>query len=411
VTREVKGVLGTDDFDVEIWNELTFGADFLYVNRYYDPVPDSLSGTGDVMRALLERTITWLRDPAHGVSGVGIGNGFANQTPFAAGSTSPVGLTAIDKHPYHRDVRVFPLAEVDKGRPVNALGNPEGAETSDGWWSDPFAPAYRSFFPEYYLSGIQTESLIRDLSPITTDIYGIPHGRYTKPAAGGAPPQIWVTETNIVPGGSGVDTAADKRHLQAKAALRTLTSFVNKGVSALYFYAVGDNDFSMVDPAASGGGETMLAIRRLIASMSGPGGGSGARSLTLDGIADNHDHMQFAGDGTAAHPPLYNRDVLAFLPFQADANRFVVAAYVMTRDMGKVYKPSAPTSDVTRYDLPPERYRLTVGGVRGYRLTASATDPLTGGSVPVTVVSRTASQVVLDVPLTDSPRLIELKDG
>ena len=409
VTRAVRDILGGTNFDVEVWNEGNFGADFLWIDRYYDPVPSDLTGRGDVEDAILRRTVAWLRDPQNGVTGVGIGDGFANQTPFHAGSTSPVGLTALDKHPYH-GAQDFPgSATFDANRPLDALGQPDGSNVF-GRWIDSFLPSYRAFFPEYYLSGIQTETLVRDLSPITTAIGDVAHGRYTKPQGASVPPDVWITETALHPGGTSIVTPADKRHLQAKATLRDLTAFVNKGVSALYFYAVGDGDFAMLDPTAAGGGETMMGVRRLTAAMTGPRNLAVRRSLALKAIADRHDHVQFAGDDTAEHPSLYNRDVVAFLPFQADDNRFVVPAYVMTRDMSKVYKPSAPSSDPTRYDLPPETYRLTVGGLHADRLTARATDPLTGSSMPVTIVSRSGDTAVLEVLLTDSPRLLVLED-
>src|SRR5207248_1855208 len=127
-----------------------------------------------------------------------------------------------------------------------------------------------TFLPEYYLTGIQTEFMERDLSPITTSIGGVPHGRYTKPAAAAAPPQVWITETNIDPTGAGPLTVADKRHLQAKAALRTLSAFVNKGVSAVYFYAATGDTFGMVDTSAPGGGETLTSIQRFMSAFSGP---------------------------------------------------------------------------------------------------------------------------------------------
>jgi hypothetical protein len=121
--------------------------------------------------------------------------------------------------------------------------------------------------------------------------------------------------------------------------------------------------------------------------------------------------MQFAGDGTAAHPPLYDRDVVAFFPFQADSHRFVIPAYVMTRDMAKLYAPDASVSDVTRYDLPPENYRLTIGGLHAKRLSVHALDPITGAAVPVRVVSATTRAVVVQVALTDYPRLLVISDG
>jgi len=97
-------------------------------------------------------------------------------------------------------------------------------------------------------------------------------------------------------------------------------------------------------------------------------------------------------------------------PFQAGNHRFVVAAYVMTRNIARVYPSSAPDTDPSRYDLPPETDRLTLGGIAGEKATATATDPLYGVPVPVKVVARTKSTVTLQLPLTDSPRLITLQD-
>ena len=90
VTRRTREILGSTEFDVEVWNELGFGSDFLDANSYYSPAPNL--GVGDTEQEILERTIAFIRDPARGLQGVGIGNGFSNQRPWEAGSTSPVGL-------------------------------------------------------------------------------------------------------------------------------------------------------------------------------------------------------------------------------------------------------------------------------------------------------------------------------
>jgi len=200
-------------------------------------------------------------------------------------------------------------------------------------------------------------------------------------------------------------------HLQAKGALRYLSAYVNKGVSQLDFYAVSDGDWSMLDPTAPSGGETMAALTRFMQAFAGPDTIATRRSLSLHWIADQGNWTQFQGDGTAAHPPLYNRDVVGFFPFQADSNKFVIPVYVMTRNMAQIYNPSAPSSDVTRRDLPPETFRLAISGLNAAKLTASATDPLTGTSVPVQIVSAVGSTAVVQIPLTDSPRLLVLQDG
>jgi hypothetical protein len=412
VTSEARAVMGGEGFDVEIWNELSFGSDFLNVGNYYNPVPASLQGVGSVEEQLLDRTVQWLRTPASGVPNIGIGDGFADQTPFAAGSTSPPGLTAIDKHPYTGGIKHLPDAAPPSGiRDVNALGVPEGTRDAAGNWSRPFVPTYTAFLPEYYLTAVQTEFMERDLSPFTEFFNGAAHGRFTAPPGSSTPPQVWITETNIDPAEAGGLTAADERHLQAKAALRTLSAFVNKGVTALYFYAATGGEFGMIEGAAPGGGETMNAIRRFTQAFPGGGAFGEPRQLTLAAVASVGNWTQFSGDGSAAHPPLYNREVVGFFPFRASEHRFVVPVYVMTRDLATLYQPAAPATDLARYDLPAEQYRLTIGGLDGEHLQASATDPLSGASVPVRVLSRTSGNAVVEIPLTDSPRLLELEDG
>jgi hypothetical protein len=422
VTRAVKQVWG-DDFDVEIWNEVSFGSDFLDRRSYYDPL--AAPGGGSVLQEILKRTVAWLRDPAHGVPRVGIGDGFSNQTPFPAGSTSTPGLTALDKHPYP-PLRSFPRDAVfDPVRPLDARGHPEGRRDPQGRWHDAFLPRYTAFFPEYALSAIQTETMVRDLSPIETPIGATTHGRSTHPK-GAAAPADWITELNVDPlGRNRRFSARDVRHIQAKTVLRSLTAYVNKGVRALHLYTAAGPSFGLIDPAffraagaaaAAGdpgdpaGGETVTAVRRLVGAVHGARPVRRPRKISLRSISDQHGHRQFDGDGTAAHPPLYDRDVLGFFPYQLDAHRFVVAVYVMTRDLGHVYDTKASASDPHRLDLPPERFRVDIGGVDGIDARVGATDPMTGVTVPVDVVGRSRRGVVIELPATDSPRLLRIEE-
>ena len=403
-TSYVKQTLGSDDFDVEVWNELAFGSDFLDAGTYYDPEPVPADPDA-TERALLERTLAYIRDPGHGLPDVDVGDGFSNQRPWESGSNVPAGLTAIDKHPYPPR-RVFPREAVySQIMPLDALGRVDGTRDAAGRWHDTFVPSYTSFFPEYFLTGIQTETVIRDLSPITTDIYGTPHGRNTHPP-GAAPPVMWLTEAGMDPAGVPSKVLPS---FHAKGALRWATSWLNKGATRVYFYATSSPGWGIVQPGSRGGGLPLRALGRLTDTL-----GAGAapitkpRSLSLLSVSDADSHRQFAGDGTAAHPPLYDTDVLGFLPFQSSNGRVVVAVYVMTRDLTHVYRPNLGGSDPGRYDQPPEWFRITIGGTAGLGTSVSATDPLTGGSAGVKVVSRSADQVVLDVAVTDSPRLVVL---
>ena len=154
----------------------------------------------------------------------------------------------------------------------------------------------------------------------------------------------------------------------------------------------------------------MDAVRRLTESMGGAQPLTTTRNLSLLQLTDYDGNVQFEGNGTAAYPPLYNRDVFGFFPFQVNDSRFVIPTYVMTRNVAEVYRPRAPQSDPTRFDMPPEQYRMKIGGVRGPGASVSATDPLDGSSLPVDVVARTANTLTVEMNVTDSPRLLSIDE-
>jgi hypothetical protein len=73
----------------------------------------------------------------------------------------------------------------------------------------------------------------------------------------------------------------------------------------------------------------------------------------------------------------------------------------MTRSLAKRYAGGT-------LDQPQESFRLTIGGLRPDTVV-SATDPLTGRKVDVEVVARGRDRIEVEVPLTDSPRLLRLR--
>ncbi len=426
VCRAVRDAYGSDNFDVEVWNELGFGSAFLDESNYYSPVPDPGS-TGSIDNELLADTVQLLQDPANGLTDVKVGDGFSNQAPWVSGTTVPPGTAAIDHHPYSNAVS-FPQGAIINGdQPLDALGDPSYSTTGSGTFQDLFIPSFTSFFPEYYLNGIQTETLMRDLSPIQTSIYGTPHGADTYPS-GGTAPANWITETNLDATQAGAlgMPVADIPELQAKAALRFYLSYASEGAQAIDLFAaagaggdqlIPESFFDAVDadpsvyPGDSMGGLPMQAVARMVATLAGAQEIPQPRQLTLDAIAsDNNTDVQFTGDGTAAHPTLHNRDVLAFFPFQVTSNEFVSAVYVMTRDLAQYYTPD-PAPGQTPYDLLPENFRLTIGNLNGADASVSLSDPLTGASQPATIVSRGADQIVVQLQATDSPRMLTIDDA
>ena len=502
VCQEAASVVGAGGYDIEIWNELTFGSQFLNSENYYSAASEpegeeegtagetegeneaqgegeaeagaegegeagaagearasgqALARTGaaagaakpkhvkskkatvnkEIRNAMLDATVAYVRNPATGISPqVGITNGFASETPFPSGADAPLGLTALSKHPY-TGAKDFPAAfREEQIRPINALG--ERDTSSNKSFTPLFVPTYQSLFPEYWLTATSTETLIRDIAPFTTYVYGFPHGREVGPAGGG-PVQKWITEFNQIPGrgkvmapdettplsgGSATLTPADKEHFQAKVALRSIVSNVNKGISREYFYKAGPGVFGLIGqsffttlkadpgsyPGNQLGGETMAGMRRMLSQFQGPGPEGAARQLSLVSIRQEGDHAQFAGDSTAAHPPLYDRDVLAVLPFQSSPTRFVIPVYVMTRDLLTLYEPLAPETDIHRFDLPAERFWITLGNLpeTADPPTVSAYDPLLNEATPARLVSREGTSAVFEVAATDYPRLLSI---
>jgi hypothetical protein len=436
VNREAESIFGPGGYDFEVWNEFSFGSQFLEEENYYSPAREA--GTGSTTEALLDATVAFLRDPANGVSpGVGISDGFASQTPFATGALLPAGITALSKHLYAAPENIPAEYKPEPGiKPLDAFGmlnSHSQVSTASPYYRPLFVPRYQSDFPEYFLTATQTETVIRDLAPFTTTIYGVPHGRGVGPPHG-PPTQVWMTEYDMEPAGSQTGSgalapthlpAAEQAHLQAKALLRSLVAMVSKGMTREYFFAAAHAEsLSMINgtfiaavdadpgtyPGSGSGGETMRGFRNLLARFRGPGPHGPARQLRVLSIAQQGDHAQFAGNGTAADPPLYDREVLAVFPFQSSPTRFVIPIYVMTRNLTTLYRPHLPRDDMTRYDLPDENFRITLGNLPDTPRApmVGAYDPLRNRSTPARLVSRAGSEAVFELAVSDYPRLLTI---
>ena len=256
------------------------------------------------------------------------------------------------------------------------------------------------------------------MAPITTDIYHVPHGRLTRPDN---PCWCWITEVNYGPDEDGVTDPALALRLKAKTTTRYFCFYLNKGVERLYLFAAGANEPKQGDlelgvlkqdfvnrtvtektyPAddAEWTSPALLATRRIAQHMS-----DGldpklkeTRPLELIAIEDKHNAKQFEGDPNdlRAHPPLFDRDVFAFLPFQVNAQKFVIPFYVMTRDIKR--------------DLPEEQFTVTVKGLDA-KAKFSAYDPIRDERKAVKMISSEGDTVKLELAARDYPVLLEVDD-
>jgi hypothetical protein len=401
MATDALGTAGGADkgFDVEVWNELTFGTHFLSINNYYRP-PLAKYDERTVRSDLVKATADYLDGHAEAFQGVRLADGFANTIPWPAAGDEPRRVVAIDKHPY-AGRKAFPKDE-QKGTRLDAQG-----EKTD------FVPNYSMIFPEYYATAIQTETLVRDMGPITNVIYGAKHGRYARGA--GDPVSMWITEVGVAPNEIGIRDRQAALALKAKTTARYLAFFLNKGVEKLQLFGAVEGDLwlgivqdnfceyarknrAYPTDDAPYTSPALMVMRRMTGKMREGLDPSltVTRSLAVESVSDRHNHFQFPGDGTAAHPPLYDREVLAILPYQVNSHKFVIAFYVMTRDVTK--------------DLAPEEFTIELSGLKEASVTVSSYDPIRDRTVPVRVDRRPERGLSLTVTAADYPCLLEIEE-
>ncbi len=83
----------------------------------------------------------------------------------------------------------------------------------------------------------------------------------------------------------------------------------------------------------------------------------------------------------------------------------------MTRNLATLYRPGAPESDRSRYDMPPAPFELVIGGLARPGVSRSAPPtPSRAPQQPVEIVARRAGRIRVRMPLTDSPRLLSITE-
>lgn len=145
---------GIEDFDIEIWNEMSFGSNFVHAKNYFDPVPfketKDFLHPGGTCWELSRRTVELVKkEHLHARCIWGWSNTTFYHTPV---KDLPPGMDGQSYHPYGTGLRKLPEQETHKERPeLNLEGYTPTLEVRipEGWAHE--------FF--------QTEGIMRLLNP------------------------------------------------------------------------------------------------------------------------------------------------------------------------------------------------------------------------------------------------------
>ena len=456
------GTAGQQDlgFDLEVWNEYSFGSDFLRPEKYYEPdrkfkTPISYEAHGlkrEGPEIILPMTVDYA---ARNLPGVGVISGFSNQRPVDSGGKLWPKQMGISRHPYTnialdnwdgKDGLLSPQTETDRDiLRLNALGQPDGKATRNNKVEPGsfFIPTLRISMPEARQLGFKTEFLTRDIQPFPGPWEG--HGRYANPG-NGQTAQMWMTEYNLgrrrwsdaLMAETGVDKNDERlvklmHHTGAKGLLRALVFHGHKGFQTVEMFSAnfhGDDsdtqlgvipekffetlkaeNYKLTPKVRAEMGPQLTSLKRVTDLMKTGAPIAEARPLSVEKLVEQQPRLVFAGDGTPAHPNVYHRDDFAVLPFQLGAGRFAVGYYVMTRDMIHVWNKDKDVLDGARYDMPDQNFDITLGNVRGTGVTVEVFDPLTGATLPAQILAATASTLTVRVPSADYPRFLKIDEA
>jgi len=258
-----------------VWNEYTFGSQFLEERHYYDPPRrfkrklryEARGRVREGHEIILPITVDYVNDPANKLPGVRVISGFSNQRPGENGTEMWPGQAGFSRHYY---TGLNPAGEFsgnggllcpgndrnETSGPLNALGLADGTPDKKDWHTVVpgtfLVPVLRLACPESSFFGYKTEFIVRDVQPFPGPWSH--HHRFSHPGTG-RPAEVWQTEFNCwrKPGAerlmSDTDISRDDprfidllHHVGAKLLLRSYVFQAHKGIKTVQVYAAHADD-------------------------------------------------------------------------------------------------------------------------------------------------------------------------
>jgi hypothetical protein len=389
---------GLPKVNFEIWNEEAFGSRDLDANNYYAPTaPVNTTGInkmhpGGQAWEMANQTTQYLKSVFGG--NVSVDWGFSNTNAYETSVTQlPPNIDAESFHPYGGGL--VNISKVNKLSLSNLIPGP-------------YVPNVQRQLPE---GGLSLGDNVQNL--ITGKLQ--PSKREYKEPPGTSHFQYWFTETGFSPGNNKqVHTPAENDLLKSKAELRSLSFWINKGLSQFDYGSAFRSDgkdnneananllaYGAQDDGGNPASPQAEALRNFTGQFAGATSLTASRNLGVtvtDTTPDDNTaaYNVFPADPATHEPALHYREMFQFLPFQVTNNKFVIPTYVESLNI-----VSPP---------PPMDFQVDITNVNGNNATVSYYDPITNKAVPITVVSRSDHDLVVSIESIDYPRLIEITE-
>lgn len=448
VTKMLIRTLGTENnaidkgFDLEVWNEMTFGSQFLDIGNYYDPklqfseypvyaLGDRKASGGEV---LLPMTLSFAKQK--NLAGVRVISGFSNQRPWENGAELFAGEAGFSRHYYTGYNGAQSLfshnAQTNNKKYLSATG-----KTTPGM--DDYLLAHTFAMPEYWFYAYHTEYIVRDLQPFPGPFRN--HGRYAN-SGDGRQAEVWMTETNWwrnpfsdkIVAQTGIKKNDNRlrslmQQIGAKSTLRIFTFYSHKGVQTVelfsakggdlnyglindsFFEELSKNGYKLTERARSLAGPQIDALARISKIMRSGQQIENPRPVQVSSVIEVNPQIALPGNGTADHPDTNNMDDLAILPYQLEDNQFAIGYYVVTRDLTKEWQKDKAVLDPARYAMPGQKFKITLSNVNGQGATIYSYDPLTDQRMPALILASTSRSLTIEVESTDYPRFLMLEEN
>lgn len=439
-----KSILGNnmdDGFDVEVWNELSFGSGFLNINNYYNP---DLQFSGDYSfttksgqvakgyESLLALAADIIKDSSNGFRGIKVINGFSNQTPWANNRWIYPGQDGNSRHYYTG----YNYATITNGG-TSWKYAPNVRVDAEGNTGSTFVPYFTPAFPEYNHTYLVTESITNDIVPFPSRFKD--HHRYSN--FDGKYTELWQSEnnfvtseyTNLIAAQKGIPTTSPilgkwRHYIAAKSILRACLFQNHKGlnVNIIYnaketdvtfaviptdfFTALKSNKYVLNDAVLALTGPQLQAVKNTVRMFKDSVNIESPRKLKVTELIEYKPRLVFQGDGTTKHPNVYHRDNFVLLPYQINESKFVIPYYVMTQDMTFQWDKTKDIADPTAYDMPPQIYDITIANINSVNPVLSGYDPIKNINIPVTVIGSGPGSLKIRLEATDYPRFLIIEE-